>query len=224
MTTKPKANLKDRSKSKVHTVYQMKNGTRVPGVTTIIGVLNKPALLDWAWKLGTEGIDFRTFRDAAASIGTLAHYLIMCDLSGQTPDMTEYSHQDIDLAQNCVKSWFSWKGQHEIDPILIEAPLVSENGFGGTIDCYCRLDGKPTLLDFKTGKAIYPEYFYQLAAYKRLLYEHKHPVDQVRILRIGRDADEGFEERTMTDLTLQLKMFSYCLGIYKLQRQINGRK
>ena len=29
-------------RSKVHTVYRLADGTKVPGVTTVLGVINKP--------------------------------------------------------------------------------------------------------------------------------------------------------------------------------------
>ncbi len=47
------------TKTKIHTVYKAKAGERVPYVTTILGILNKPALIEWAWKLGTEGTFYK---------------------------------------------------------------------------------------------------------------------------------------------------------------------
>ena len=44
-------------RGRVHTVYKTKDGKRVPGVTTILGVINKPALVRWANNLGLQGID-----------------------------------------------------------------------------------------------------------------------------------------------------------------------
>ena len=38
--------------SKAHTVYKLADGTRVPGATTITGLLNKPHLVRWANKIG----------------------------------------------------------------------------------------------------------------------------------------------------------------------------
>ena len=36
-------------RAKVHTVYRLKDGTKVPGVTTILNAtINKPALIKWA--------------------------------------------------------------------------------------------------------------------------------------------------------------------------------
>ena len=49
-----------------HTVYKLASGARVPGVTTVLSVLNKPALVPWANKLGLEGIDVRKYVDALA--------------------------------------------------------------------------------------------------------------------------------------------------------------
>jgi len=208
-------------KTKFHTVYKMADGTRVPSVTTIIGILNKPALLDWAWRLGLEGQDYKAVRDNAADIGTLAHYLVMCHLTGEKPDTGEYGPEDLDKAENALLKFWEWEKAHHIDPILVESPLVSEQyKFGGTIDLYCQMDGIPTLVDFKTGKGIYGEFFYQLAAYKSLLEETGHHVDSVRILRIGRDENEGFEERTMVDLSKHWALFKHCQAIYELQKEL----
>jgi len=209
------------NKTKIHTVYKLEAGNRVPSVTTILGILNKPALLDWAWRMGCEGQDYKAVRDQAGDIGTLAHYLIMCHLSGTAPDTSEYSPQDVDKAENCLLSYLEWEKSHPINPILVEAPLVSEKyGFGGTIDCLARLNGKLLLIDHKTGKAIYGEMFHQLAAYRQLLIEQGYEVDNARILRIGRDQDEGFEERVITDLSKHWEIFKHCLGIYELQKAV----
>jgi hypothetical protein len=39
-----------------HQVYKLKNGKRVPGVTTILGVLSKPQLLRWYAAMEREGV------------------------------------------------------------------------------------------------------------------------------------------------------------------------
>ncbi len=49
-------------RSKVHTRYKLKNGLLVPGVTTVTGVLDKPALIIWANRLGLQGIDWLCFQ------------------------------------------------------------------------------------------------------------------------------------------------------------------
>jgi len=210
--------------TKAHTVYKLADGTRVPGATTITGILNKPYLIKWANDLGLEGIDSTKYRDEAAAVGTLAHALVQENLTGEKVDLTQYSAMDIDLAENAVLSFLEWRKTHDCSPIICEVPLVSERmKFGGTVDCYCMLDGIPTLLDFKTGKAVYDEYFVQLAAYKELLEENGHPVKTCRILRIGRDESEGFEERTVQHTDKYFTIFSDLLDIYYLKKELGWK-
>jgi hypothetical protein len=206
-------------KSRAHIRYEMPDGTKIPGVTTVLGILNKPALVIWANRLGLQGIDSTKYRDEMADIGTLAHQMIVDYFKGNETDTSEYSKSQIELAENCLISFWAWEKEHKIEVILAEAPLISaEYGFGGTIDCFCKLDGQPTLLDFKTGKAIYPEMFYQLAAYEQLLAEAGYLIEVTRILRIGRDENEGFEERSVGKLDNHFELFKHCLAIYNLQK------
>ena len=210
--------------SKAHIRYKTSEGKVVPGATTITGLLNKPYLIKWANNLGLEGIDSSTYTDEAAKVGTLAHALIQADLQGETLDMRQYSPIQVDLAENAVISFFEWKKRHQIEVIACETPFVSDNmKYGGTVDCYCILDGKPTLLDFKTGKAIYEEYFVQLAAYAELLREAGHPVEECRILRVGRDATEGFEERSVADTRKWFEVFQHLLGVYYLKKDLGWK-
>lgn len=207
--------------SKAHVRYKTEDGRIVPGTTTITGLLNKPFLVAWANRLGLEGIDSSKYTDEAAMVGTLAHAMIEADLQGTVIDQSLYSPQQWDLAENSLISYYEWKSRHELTPIFCEKQMVSDvRLYGGTIDCYCMLDGKPTLLDFKTGKAIYDEYFVQLAAYAELLKEQDLPVDQVRILRVGRDETEGFEERSVPDTRKYFQIFEHLLGIYYLKKEL----
>ncbi len=207
-------------KSKAHTIYKLDDGTRVPGVTTVLGILNKPALVKWANNLGLQGIDSTKYRDEMADIGTLAHKMILDYFNKVDTDTEDYSPKQVELAENCLMSFWAWEKEHDIEVIMAETPMVSQTlRYGGSIDCYCNLDGKMALLDFKTGKAIYPEMFYQLAAYKGLLDETGALVESTRILRIGRDADEGFEEQLVDNLDKQFELFTYCLAIYNLKKE-----
>ena len=211
---------KTSNKVKSHIRYKDQEGNIVPGVTTILGILNKPALVTWANKLGLQGIDSTKYRDEMADIGTLAHLMILDYFNKQETDTSEYSKSQIEKAENCLLSFHQWEMGHDIEPILIEKPLVSELWkYGGTVDLYCKLDGELTLIDFKTGKAIWPEMMYQLAAYQNLLFENDHFCQKTRILRIGRDEDEGFEERVAGDLRIEYAIFNHCLGIYNLQKR-----
>lgn len=207
--------------AKAHTRYRNKDGKIVPGATTILGVLNKPALVKWANNLGLQGIDSTKYVDVMAKIGTLAHYMVESYLKSIEPDTSSFSKDEIDKAENAVLSFFEWERHNQLEPFLLEKQLVSEQyQFGGTVDCYCKLNGKYTLLDFKTSNAIYAEHIIQLSAYKQLLRENGYKVDEVRILRIGRTEDEGFEERKETNLSNHWTLFEHLLEVYRLQKII----
>jgi hypothetical protein len=83
------------------------------------------------------------------------------------------------------------------------------------------IDGLVTLVDFKTGKDLYPEYWYQLAAYNILVmenYPEVGPVERFKLVRIGRDEDEGFEEPEIgpgLKLSLYESIFLHALGIHQ---------
>ena len=207
--------------AEVHTIYRKANGDRVPSVTTYLGVLGKPALIHWAWELGVQGLDYRKVRDQAGDTGTLVHYLILCQLKKEEPDLSYYTPQDLASAASPMNKFNEWLKGKTILPILLETPMVSETyGFGGTPDFYGGVDDVCTLLDFKTGKEVYQESFYQVAAYKELIIENGYCPDAVKIIRIGKSESEGFEERATGSLENHWKVFLACQQIYELNRLI----
>ena len=204
--------------SKQHQIYRTKDGTRVPGVTTILGVLNKPALVPWANNLGLQGIKVREYVDDKAACGTLAHQMIADHLRKVATDTSDYTAKQIDQAENSVLSYFEWEKGKAIIPILVETPFVSPvKRFGGTIDCLALVNDVLTLIDFKTSKGIFDEMIYQVSAYDELLLENGYMQKQVKILRIGRDETEGFEEISLSKEVIEIgyRIFLNCLGIYE---------
>lgn len=210
-------------RNRAHITYKLANGTAVPGVTTVLGVLNKPALIKWANNLGLIGIDSSKYVDEKAAIGTLAHQMIADYLRGVETDTSEYSKVQIDQAENAVLAFFEWEKTRPIEVVLVEEPLVSEQfRFGGTVDCLGKVNGDLCLIDFKTSSGIFPEMMVQLAAYRQLLIECGHDITESIILRVGRTADEGFEERMVNHLDKRWEIFQHCLAIYNLQREVKN--
>jgi hypothetical protein len=209
-------------KVKTHIQYKNANGERIPGVTTVLSILNKPALIHWAWDLGCKGVDYRTFRDDKADIGTLAHDMILCHLKKEVPDTSDYTQKQIDLAETCFLKYLDWEKKNTIEPIYLEKPLVSEvYQYGGTIDNYCLLNGEKTLIDYKTSKAIYDENFIQVASYQNLINETiNEQLKDIMILRIGRDEQEGFEVKGISESNKFFELFKHCLAIYNLKKEI----
>jgi len=211
-------------KTKVHTIYKLKDKTRVPGATTITGMLDKGnALIHWAWKLGCDGIDYRKFADDKAAIGTLAHDMIVSHLTGEETDFSDYSKNQIDQAENSCLSYYEWEKGKEISVLFAEKPLVSEEyKYGGTADIVAVIDGTLTLLDLKTGSAIYPEMAIQLAAYNQLLIESAVFAQSHQILRIGRSEDEGFEVKQYgkNQMDAAWEIFENLINIYYRRKEL----
>lgn len=213
------------AKARAHTVYRVADGTRVPGVTTVLGVLDKPALKAWANRIGLQGIELGAYVDELADIGKLGHALIHEHLTGTAVDRTAFSAQQLDRAETCFLKFLEWAKARTVETVLAEAALVSERyRFGGTVDWYGRLNGVPTLVDFKTARAIYDEHILQVAAYRQLVVEAGHPVEAVRILQIGREESEGFSERTVGDTAVHFELFTHALAIYRLQGRLRSQR
>lgn len=211
-------------KAKTHIIYKDKNGKRLPSVTTVLRIIDKgEGLLVWANRLGQEGLDHREYRDELAGVGTLAHAMIGESLGGELWDREMYTPNQVGSARNAAQAFFNWENlQSSIETKMLETPLISERfKFGGTIDWYGTIGGAPCLIDFKTSKALYNEHEYQVAAYYQLLTENGFPVDEIRVLRVGRTPEEGFEDKrlSMGQIRNGLEVF---LSALELQKAVKG--
>ncbi len=208
-------------KNKTHIRYKDKEGNIVPGATTIIGLLAKPQLIIWANRLGLQGIDSTKYRDDKADIGTLAHKMVLADIKGEKVDTSEYSKEQIDQAENSFLSWLEWRKGKELEPIIMETPLVSEEfSFGGTLDYYGYLDNTLVLMDYKTG-GIYQEAYIQVCSYRQLLVENGYPpIDKAIVLGIPRTEDEDFKEITYTNFDNGWRIFKRLNEIYQLLKEV----
>jgi len=211
-----------------HTPYFLKDGTRVPGTTTITGVMDKPALVKWANGLGLQGITVDKYVDELATIGTLAHYLIECHCQNIKPDLSDYTPNQVSFAENSAIKWIMWQDQVKFIPEHNEKILVSErHRFGGTLDIIGRIGDRRVLVDVKTCKGIYGEHKTQVAGgYKILADEHIGElgrIDDVIITRVGRDESEGFEEIRISaeESAIHQRRFLICRELYDINSLVN---
>lgn len=188
--------------------------------------MNKPALVKWANNLGLQGIDSTKYVDKAANVGTLIHALVEGHITGKTVDTSDFTALEIELAQNGFYKYLDWEKQHKVEPIFNEKQFVSEKyRYGGTLDFYCKVDGKYTLVDFKSGKGIFNEHFLQVSGYANLLKENKYRVDQIMILNIGRNEDEPFQHREIPPTTYKkyFDMFKALVKVYYIKKELEWR-
>lgn len=190
-----------RGLAKVHTRYYQDNGKQVQGITTVIGNHNgdKGGMTHAAWKLGLEGIDYKVEWYQKADTGTLAHEMIRAHLLEIDYDPTQlYGGIMVDQALVAFKGFLEWKaGFKQFETILVEVPMVSEElPYGFTLDWYGILDGLKTVVDFKTGKAIYWNHKVQLAGIIRGLLEKGYEVEDRLILHIKKGEETVDGEKT----------------------------
>jgi len=210
------------SPTKAHQRYKMADGVQVPGVTTVLNVIAKPALLNWAWECGCKGEDYRKVRDHAADAGTLGHWLVECHLKRQEPDLSDFAPAVISLAESAYIKWLTWWDKSGFELVSSEAQLVSDtHAYGGTLDILARdRDGNMTLVDLKTSKAIYEEYWHQVAAYGQL-YDEKaeKKITRYIICRIGKETDDAdFEVQERTSVAKNLAVFNAALVLYRAMK------
>lgn len=165
------------------------DGQYVPGVTTILGCLDKPAIPKWAAaqvatyvaenadaveqlrSLGERGmvnalkeIPWKK-RDDAATRGTTLHDYAEALLNGEEVDVDDELVPVIEHALQFMEDW-------HIEPIATECAVASrEHWYAGTADLFAKYTRPDTghsgtaIFDWKSGKALYPDYAWQLSAY-----------------------------------------------------------
>ena len=89
--------------------------------------------------------------------------------------------------------------------VWTERNMVSEKlKYGGCPDVLVKKNGEYILIDFKTGKGIYPETIMQMGAYDNLIYETQgFHCDKAIIVRIPKD-DQKIEPKVFSSLQLKL--------------------
>ena len=94
------------------------------------------------------------------------------------------------------------------------------------MDAIVEIDGIITIMDWKTSKAIYPEYFAQLSAYYYLLmncdYGDTDLPKQVGILKLPKEDGCDFEYSTIKVDSEKFrngwKYFEACLNLYNAKK------
>lgn len=146
----------------------------------------------------------------AGDIGTQAHKLIEWTMrtalkaeAGQKPVVS-------DKALWAFMAFEDWARSVALKPILIERTVFSKvHRYAGTMDLLARVNGAITLVDFKTGKGIYPESFLQSAAYSVALVEMGYAMPTAGlIVRLPKvDTDPEFETKEVPPVADLLPVF-----------------
>lgn len=161
-------------------VYVTPEGNKYPSVTTVLSAYNKQAILDWRRKVGQEEANKISTR--ASSRGTRLHklcedYLNNESVNFKTPlDQILFSSLVDDL--NRINNIYAQELRMYSDHLRM----------AGTVDCIAELDGKLTVIDFKTStrpktKDKIENYFMQASAYAIMFEERFNiPVSRTAVM------------------------------------------
>jgi hypothetical protein len=178
-------------KYSAHSTYFNKEKIEVPSVTTVLKILNKPFLQKWANIMGFKRKNIDDILENSAIIGTMVHQIIEAYLMKKHYIFIPTRKHSREIAMSYLNSFIEWKTTHNVEPIFMEKKFSSEK-FGGTVDFYGIVDGKHTILDFKTSKKPYSSMFLQLAAYCIMLEENDYKVEQLAIIIVN---EHGYNEK-----------------------------
>lgn len=204
-----------------------KAGKAVPSVTGIIGNRKQVGgLMHWAWKIGSEGKDYRDERDQAASGGHYAHSKIEFHIKGITMDAGGYNEEAAKLGEAGYAAYLTWEQQTKLEIKHSEVILCHEGlQYGGTLDAIGRCDGRLALLDWKCANGTYLEHVIQLAAYREMWNENNpdFPVEECHLLRIGKEfSDFHHHHWPMEVLDKAFTMFLHMHQLYLLDKELKN--
>jgi hypothetical protein len=214
-------------------VYAL-DGARIPGATTVLNkAIAKNALnywygrqaAQWAatnvdslqllgesdWIKQAAGAADRA-KDSAANVGTQLHEHAKALVEGRA------THPPAELADR-VRHMADFLDTHDVHEVASEASVYHEAfRYAGTLDLVAEVDGTTWLLDWKTGKGVYPEVALQLAAYRyatHLVAEgiemRMPPVERCGVLWIRESGWELIPVRADED---SWQVFIDCLSVY----------
>jgi hypothetical protein len=198
--------------------------------TAMLEVLSRPGARDPEFVLaavaqavtGVKAADRE--KQKAAAIGTAVHAGIEWELRRQLGEDAGPAPHLPEMAAWAVESWKDWARSVTLEPLAIERTVYClECGYAGTLDLYARVKGVLTVLDWKSGKAIYPEAFLQNLAYRHAATRAELPSAQGLIVRLPKLLDDPAWEVMSTPAALTLDDFLAALRLWRWQRAMNGQ-
>jgi hypothetical protein len=191
--------------------YYLIKGKKYARVTRINSIIDKPELRNWYAKTGPE--KSKEILKKRAGFGSTTHKLIEVILSGETISRENYDNYQLES----IDEFHKWVKEHDLTVQALEQHLWSEEyKYAGTCDCIAMVDGKLMILDWKTSKGIYDEYFLQMAAYVNAFEE----LTGIKVWGIGilhiRDGEHNFVTKTHQEMMeTYFPVFLHAKALYE---------
>ena len=208
--------------------YKLRDGTRVPGNTTICELwgANKRQLMHWANKMGLEGKTLQEAQEHEATIGTIIHRIVEHELHGKAwPDLMMTDEQK-SRVENALIGFYNWRDSTLVEVEASEVVVVSEvHKFGTTLDHPSRVKARRRIVELKTADGLYETMLIQVAA-QGAAWDEKYPddlVDGYDILRIGKgdgSFHHDFFPRGAPKMIAAWESFLHLRALYELAKAL----
>ena len=210
-----------------------------PGVTTILGIWDKPALVHWSASCAVEYLkpyigkpitqpllddakkNWRKVAKDASDIGTQAHAFAEAYAKGEKPKVPDGP------AGVAATAFMRWAESAGLVPQSVERKIYSKkHHFAGTVDLVAEADSQLCVIDYKTSKAPrdgnpYKEWLLQLAAYSMAIEEEDgRAVDRRFIVRFPKEEGDSISVYEATDLQWDNEGFLRTLACYRWEKGI----
>ena len=157
----------------------------------------------------------------ALNIGAITHEWVEGAVNwklgeGEIPQMPQQEE-----AVNAIHAFKDWVGQNVVEWKSSEEKLFHrKHKYAGTVDARAIINGEYCVIDWKTSKAVYPEYHLQVAAYAKAVEDiHGIPVDATYILRRDK-ATGGFEAVRSTEIEENFQAYLGALTLYRRLKEL----
>lgn len=210
-------------------------GVAADGVTSILKVINKPALIPWALKMAGEYLDANMILgepidevskkklidgakkahkikfDDAGDLGTMFHELVEKHVK-----KLPYEMPVNEILKRSFNQFLEWARDNKVVFKSSERKIYSrKHNYAGTIDITGTMNGENVLFDVKTSSGIWNEYWFQVAAYLMALREEYPEIDARKMVIIRCGKDGTFEVQESDELEENFKAFIAALTLHR---------
>lgn len=216
------------------------NGEYVPSVTTVTRYLDKSGPLMW-WAVNStikfleatikpgviDEIQLKKIleearkkhqekKEDAATVGGLIHKWIQEYIEWQLGRGEEPKEPINDQMKLGMQAFLAWSKDHNVKFKETEKKVYSKKyGYAGTIDFIGKVNGKSSVVDFKTGSGPWYEHVLQISAYKEAYEEEtKEKLEERWILKIDKEAGTFHAHHATLD-EQDFNCFKALLEVYK---------
>ena len=209
------------------TGYRDEQGNPLPGVTTILKQMDVSFLIGAANKMGLKGREVYGPNGEwtrAADIGTCAHARIEAYIRGEAFTAEQAQSSELfEASQPAYESFLEW-AEGRVWSGSTEVGLVSERGYGGTIDYVSHETAE--IWDWKTSKQLRASAIAQVCGGYSILCEERMFVPQlyhvVRFPKEGGQAEQWTVHAGSPTAQAGRVLFESLLASYKATAEIES--